>query len=107
MTVSLLGDGIYFVTIAWQVYDLSDAPTALSVVGVAWTVPQVVFLLLGGVVSDRVELTGPIAEWVGVRETLVGAGLLSGAITLAFLFLPGMRDEERGGVAGRGVRSTA
>ena len=35
MTVSLLGDGIYFVTIAWQVYELSNAPTALAVVGIA------------------------------------------------------------------------
>ena len=54
MTVSLLGDGIYFVAIAWQVYELSDAPTALSVVGVAWTLPNA-FLLVGGVLSDRVD----------------------------------------------------
>jgi MFS family permease len=55
MTVSLLGDGIYFVAIAWQVYELSNAPTALSVVGVAWTLPQVLFLLLSGVISDRFD----------------------------------------------------
>jgi DHA3 family tetracycline resistance protein-like MFS transporter len=55
MTVSMLGDGIYFVAIAWQVYELSNAPTALSAVGVAWTLPMVLFLLLGGVVSDRLE----------------------------------------------------
>jgi hypothetical protein len=55
MTVSLLGDGIYFVAIAWQVYELSNAPTALSVVGVAWTVPQVAFVLLSGVISDRFD----------------------------------------------------
>ena len=55
MTVSLLGDGIYFVAIAWQVYELSNAPTALSIVGVAWTLPQVLFLLLSGVISDRFD----------------------------------------------------
>ncbi len=55
MTVSLLGDGIYFVAIAWQVYSLSNAPTALSVVGVAWTLPTVIFLLVGGAISDRFE----------------------------------------------------
>ncbi|MGC2296564.1 MAG: hypothetical protein WA695_07735 [Candidatus Dormiibacterota bacterium] len=27
-TVSLFGDGIYFVTIAWEVYRISNAPTA-------------------------------------------------------------------------------
>jgi hypothetical protein len=28
MTVSLIGDGIFIVTFAWQVYELSDARTA-------------------------------------------------------------------------------
>jgi hypothetical protein len=55
MTVSLLGDGIYLVTIAWQVYELSNAPTALSIVGLAWTLPLVLFVLLGGVISDRFD----------------------------------------------------
>jgi MFS family permease len=55
MTVSLLGDGIYFVTIAWQVYELSNAPTALSIVGVSWTLPLALFILLGGVISDRFD----------------------------------------------------
>ena len=58
MTVSLLGDGIYFVTIAWQVYELSNAPTALAVVGIAWTLPLFLFLLVGGVVSDRFDVLG-------------------------------------------------
>jgi DHA3 family tetracycline resistance protein-like MFS transporter len=55
MTVSLVGDGIYTVTIAWQVYELSNAPTALAVVGAAWMVPQVLLLLVGGAISDRVD----------------------------------------------------
>jgi MFS family permease len=55
MTVSLFGDGVFFVAIAWQVYELSNAPTALSVVGIAWTLPMVAFLLVGGVVSDRFD----------------------------------------------------
>ncbi|MDQ4145367.1 MAG: MFS transporter [Actinomycetota bacterium] len=55
MAVSLLGDGIYLVAIAWQVYDLSNAPTALSIVGLAWTLPMVLFLLIGGVTSDRFD----------------------------------------------------
>ena len=45
MTVSFLGDGLYTVAIAWQVYALSNVPTALAVVGVAWMVPQVLLLL--------------------------------------------------------------
>jgi DHA3 family tetracycline resistance protein-like MFS transporter len=55
MTISLIGDGIYFVAIAWLVYDLTDSPTALSLVGLAWSVGMVLFLLVGGVASDRLE----------------------------------------------------
>jgi DHA3 family tetracycline resistance protein-like MFS transporter len=53
MCVSLVGDGVFIVALAWQVYALSNAPTALAVVGIAMTVPTVALLLLGGVVSDR------------------------------------------------------
>jgi DHA3 family tetracycline resistance protein-like MFS transporter len=55
MTISLIGDGIYFVAIAWLVYDLTDSPTALSLVGLAWSVGMVLFLLVGGVASDRFD----------------------------------------------------
>ncbi|GAA2625318.1 MFS transporter [Paractinoplanes durhamensis] len=40
-------------------------------------------------------LAAPIAGWIGVRETLLGAGLLGAAVTFGFLFLPGMRGPER------------
>jgi MFS family permease len=53
--VSLVGDGIYLVAIAWLVYDISNEPGALAVVGFAWTLPQVAGLLLAGVLSDRFE----------------------------------------------------
>jgi DHA3 family tetracycline resistance protein-like MFS transporter len=39
-------------------------------------------------------ITGPVASVVGVRATLVGAGLIGGAATLGALFIPGMRDIE-------------
>ena len=55
MSVSLLGDGIYLVAIAWQVYELSNVPTALAVVGIAWSVPVLLFVLVGGVASDRYD----------------------------------------------------
>jgi MFS family permease len=55
MCASLLGDGIFLVAMAWQVYALSNAPTALALVGITMTVPTIAFLLLGGVVSDRLD----------------------------------------------------
>jgi MFS family permease len=53
MAVSLVGDGIFLIAIAWETYVLWNAPAALSIVGIGMTVPTVVFLLLGGVLSDR------------------------------------------------------
>lgn len=72
MTVSLLGDGIYLVAIAWQVYDLKNDPVALSLVGLAFTGGMVAFLLTGGIVSDRVER----------RRVLIGADLVRAAVLL-------------------------
>ena len=54
-TISLFGDGMYFVAIAWEVYHLSSSPAALGAVGVAFSLPQVALLLIGGVISDRVN----------------------------------------------------
>src|SRR5205814_9023040 len=48
MCVSLLGDGVFLVALTWQVYLMSNAPGALSFVGIAISGPQVLFLLLAG-----------------------------------------------------------
>jgi MFS family permease len=90
MTVSLIGDGIYFVAIAWQVYALSNAPTALSVVGVAWTLPTVIFLLVGGAISDRRErrrvlLAANLVEAVAIG--LIGVLSVAGALQLWMLLV--------------------
>jgi MFS family permease len=55
MAVSFVGDGIYTIAIAWQTYDLSNSPSALAAVGIAWSVPQMVLLLGSGVLSDRLD----------------------------------------------------
>jgi hypothetical protein len=85
MTVSLLGDGIYFVAIAWQVYELSNVPTALSLVGLAWSLPMLVFLLVGGILSDRFDRRLVLIASDVVRGLAIGAvGVLSvtGALEL-------------------------
>src|ERR1700758_3933353 len=55
MAVSLVGDGIFLVAVAWESYSLWNDPAALSIVGIGMTVPTVVFLLIGGVISDRYD----------------------------------------------------
>jgi len=55
MAVSLLGDGIFLVAMAWEAYVLWNAPAALSILGIGMTIPTVAFLLPGGVISDRID----------------------------------------------------
>jgi DHA3 family tetracycline resistance protein-like MFS transporter len=80
--VSLLGDGFYFIALAWQVYDISNVPTALSIVSVAAMVPMVGLLLVGGALSDRFDR----------RRLMIGADLIRGAAIglMAVLSLTGM-----------------
>ena len=76
--VSLLGDGFFSVALAWQVYEISNLPTALSVVGAAWTLPVVIFILLGGVFSDRYDRRWLMIGADIVRALAIGAmGILS------------------------------
>jgi len=78
MTVSFLGDGLYMVAIAWQVYAISNVPTALALVGVAWMAPQVLLLLVGGAVSDRFERRLVLMLSDAIRGSAIAAiGLLS------------------------------
>jgi hypothetical protein len=70
-SISLLGDGFFFVALAWQVYEISNVPTALSLVGLAWTLPLVLFVLLGGVFSDRYD-----RRWLMVGADLVRAAAI-------------------------------
>ena len=72
-SISLLGDGIYLVAIAWLVYDISNEPGALALVGLAWTLPQVAGLLLAGVLSDRFERRRLLVIADLVRFAAIGA----------------------------------
>ena len=71
-TGSLIGDGVFLVAMAWQVYALSNAPTALSMVGIAMTVPTIVLLLIGGVVTDRFDRRRVLLAADVVRGVAVG-----------------------------------
>ena len=55
MTISLIGDGAFLVAMTWQVYAISNAPKALAMAGIAMTVPTILLLLFGGVVTDRFD----------------------------------------------------
>ena len=85
LAVSFVGDGIYLIAIAWQTYDLSNSPSALALVGIAWSLPQMALLLASGVLSDRVDrrhlmIAGDVIR--GVAIAAIGLLSLAGALTM-------------------------
>jgi MFS family permease len=51
--ISVLGDGIFPIALAFAVLELGGSPTELGLVLVAGILPQVLFVLVGGVWADR------------------------------------------------------
>lgn len=83
--VSVAGDGIYVVALAWQVYALSNVPAALATVGLALSLPQVALFLLGGVLADRFERRRVMLVADGMRAvalTTLGVLAVSGVLEL-------------------------
>ncbi|MGI8789491.1 MAG: MFS transporter [Actinomycetota bacterium] len=88
MAVSLTGDGIFLVALAWQAYALSNVPTAFSLVGLALSVPHIALLLVGGVIADRfprrrVMLASDVVRGIAVAAMAVLA--LTGRLELFHL----------------------
>lgn len=75
-SISLIGDGIFTVTLAWQTLSLSSSPTALAAVLLARSIPHVLFLVVGGAVTDRLPRRSLLIASDLVR------GIASGAIAL-------------------------
>jgi MFS family permease len=78
MTISMIGDGIYLVAIAWQVLSIENRPGALALVGVAWSLPQVVLVIASGALSDRLERRHLMVAGDAIRFVAIGSlGMLS------------------------------
>ncbi|MEX1103609.1 MAG: MFS transporter [Dehalococcoidia bacterium] len=75
--VNFLGNAMAPVALAFAVLDLTDSASALGLVLAARMVPQVIFLLIGGVVSDRFPR----------HQVLVGTSLVAGASQLGVAVL--------------------
>lgn len=64
--VSVLGDGLFPVALTFGVLDLSHSGSDVGVVLAAFSLPMVLFTLVGGVWSDRLR-----REWVMIASDLV------------------------------------
>lgn len=71
--INFLGNAMAPVALAFAILELTGSATALGVVLAARMVPQIVFLLAGGVISDRFPR----------HKVLVGSSLVAGASQLA------------------------
>jgi DHA3 family tetracycline resistance protein-like MFS transporter len=84
-TISTLGDGAYLTALAWQVLTLTGSGAAMGIVLIATAVPRVLFMLLGGVIADRLPRR-LVMLWADVgRAVAVGTiAVLSYTNTLQF-----------------------
>jgi MFS family permease len=88
MTISLLGDGMFLIAMAWQAYELWNAPAALSILGIGMTIPTIGFLLPAGVLSDRCDRRSLVLSSDLARAVVVGvlaALVLTGGMTFWLL----------------------
>lgn len=98
LAVSLVGDGMWLVAVAWQVIELGGGPVQLSLIATTYSVGLVVLMLPAGVVADRyprrlvmfsadllraftvavlgvLSLTGGLELWhLAIGGGLIGAG---------------------------------
>jgi MFS family permease len=92
LAVSLAGDGMWLVAIAFQVIELDGGPVALSLVASCFSVGLLGFLLPGGIVADRLPRRSVMVACDLVRAAVVAvAGTLAvtGSIELWHLGLAG------------------
>ena len=73
MLVSLVGDGVYIVTVAFAVLSITNEPAALSLVGLAQSVGLLCFILAGGVLADRYDKRRLMLAADAVRLVAVAA----------------------------------
>lgn len=80
-SISVLGDMMSPVALAFAVLHFTESPSALGIVLAARSVPSVVFMLLGGVVGDRYSRR-TVMVWSNVAgciaQGLTGLLLLTG-----------------------------
>jgi MFS family permease len=93
LAVSLVGDGLWLVAVAWQVIELGGGPIQLSIVTTAYATGLIGCVLLGGVVADRVSrkrimLASDVVQ--GVSTLTLGVLAVSGALELWHLALGGL-----------------
>lgn len=80
-TIATFGDSFYRIALAWWVLEETGSGLAMGTVMICGTIPQVPFLLIGGVLSDRANRAKIMGNVMFLRALLSG--------TLAVLAITG------------------
>ena len=73
LAVSLAGDGMWLVALAWQVIELDGGPVQLSLVATAYSVGLIALMLPAGLVADRLPRRAVMVSADILRAVTVGA----------------------------------
>jgi MFS family permease len=77
LTVQIVGQQMFMLSLGWLAFDLSGSMFQLGVVNGFGAIPRVALVLFGGVLADRMDQ----------RKLIVGAQLISGAVMVALATL--------------------
>jgi len=72
-TLSVLGDQFFTVALPWIVLQLTSSALALGAVLMVAAIPRAVFMLVGGVATDRFSPRRVLMATAAIRTVLVGA----------------------------------
>jgi len=70
-TVSRVGDGLFAIALSWWVLEKTGSPAAMGAVQVFTILPKVLFLLIGGVMADRLPRQRVMIASDALRGVLV------------------------------------
>jgi MFS family permease len=72
-TISRLGDSLYRIALAWWVFEQTGSAATMGAVLICFSVPLLLFLLVGGVTVDRVSRLTVMLVADGLRTIIAGA----------------------------------
>jgi len=74
MTASLVGDFVFLVAYPWQTYQLTSNPATLGWISALYWAPTVVFVIGGGVLTDRIDRRWMMIAADTIRGVATGVG---------------------------------
>jgi MFS family permease len=85
LVLSSLGSQFTTVAMAWQIYELTDSPFQVGLLGLARAIPQMSMLLLGGLLADAVDRRRML---LGLQLAQCGISVSLGVLSATGLVTP-------------------